>query len=214
MVSREDNMQKKNILIAILSIAILLLVPFTSISGASVGGLSNKVGIVEESNPVIPYHLFDELIELINQLLVDGKEIPYIVDICNEALEMINPIIQKEIFEGICALLELLCLSFGVAVIFLLMLAQAYRDSGQPEIAIIFEALAFPCVIIVTLFLGIAVILFCDFVWDSNQEINILKDIIDLNPQINPESISEIDISAFTEFFKSYEVNGCPCMYE
>ena len=100
-------MQKKNILITIFCVTILLLVPLSNVSGASVGGLNNKVGIVEESNLVIPYHLFDELVVLINQLLVDGKDIPFVVDGCNEALGLIDSIIQMDIIDKICDVLVL-----------------------------------------------------------------------------------------------------------
>jgi hypothetical protein len=214
MVSREDIMQKKNILIAILCVTILLLVPFTSISGASVNGLNTKVEIVDESNPVIPYYLFDELVELINQLLEDGKDVPEVVDMCNEALEVIDSILLMELHQAICAALQLLFWSFMLGGIFLFTLAYIYRDAGQPEIASIFMTLAFACVVIGSTFWVIGLILFCEWAWEILLENDILKNGMGLNPQINPECISEIDISAFTEFFKSYEVNGCPCMYE
>ena len=47
-----------------------------------------------------------------------------------------------------------------------------------------------------------------------DQEINILNNLIGLNSQINLESITEYDITAIQELIKSYELNGCPCMYE
>jgi hypothetical protein len=211
---REEIDMKKNILIAILCVTILLLVPFTSISGASVGGLNTKVEIVEETNPVIPYYLFDELVVLINQLLVDGKDVPEVVDMCNEALEVIDSILLMELHQAICAALQLLFWSFMLGGIFLFTLAYIYRDAGQPEIASIFMALAFACVVMGSTCWVIGLILLCEWAWDILRENNILKNGMDLNPQINPESISEIDISAFTEFFKSYEVNCYPCMYE
>ena len=57
-------------------------------------------------------------------------------------------------------------------------------------------------------------ILLCEWAWDIWWENDILKKGTGLNPQIIPESISEYDITTITEFFKSYELNGCPCMYE
>jgi hypothetical protein len=60
---REDIMQKKNILIAILCVTILLLVPFTSISSASVSGLNTKVEIVEEVYPNIEVMDISKFIE-------------------------------------------------------------------------------------------------------------------------------------------------------
>ena len=48
-------MQKKNILIAILCVTILLLVPLTNVSGASVNGLNTKVEVIEETNPNIVF---------------------------------------------------------------------------------------------------------------------------------------------------------------
>jgi hypothetical protein len=207
-------MKKKNILIAILCATILLLVPFTSISGASVGGLNTKVEIVEEANPDIPYHLFEELVVLINQLLVDGKDVPEVVDMCNEALELIDSILIMELNEEICLKLEALFWGFAGLAIVLVVLAIIFEDEGQPVIASIFMALGEASMIIAAFNWVIGMILFCEWAWEFWWDSNILKKGTGLNPQISPESISEIDISAFTEFVKSYELNGCPCMYE
>jgi hypothetical protein len=209
-------MQKKNILIAILCASILLLVPFSTISGASVGGLNNKVEIVGESNPVIPYHLFEELIELINQLLVDGKDVPEVVDMCNEALELIDSILQMDLHDIICGVFAILFFGFGVLGLFLRELCIIFEGVGFTFLGSIFLSLSMASIVIAITCLFIAMILDCEWAWDiwyfpGN---NILKNGIGLNPQINPENISESDISAFTEFFESYEVNGCPCMYE
>jgi hypothetical protein len=207
-------MQKKNILIAILCVTILLLVPFTSISGASVGELNTKVEIVEEATPVIPYHMFEELVESINQLLIDYGDIPKVVEICNEALELIDPIILGEIHDGICLTLGVLFFTFGFAGIFFFMLGQAYRDSGRPDEAIYYETLATACVVISSMNFVIAFILFCEWAWAFWFENDVLKNQIDLNPQISPESFSEYDITVFQELFKSYEINCLPCMFE
>jgi hypothetical protein len=190
------------------------LVPFTSISGASVSGLNTKVEIVEETNPDIPYHLFDELIELINQLLVDGKDVPEVVDMCNNALELIDSIIQSENLEEICASLELLFWSFAVLAVFLVSLGIMFEWEGYPFLGILFKALGTPCMTIAIICWVIGMILLCEWAYDFWLENDILKKGTGLNPQISPECISEIDLSAFIEFFKSYEVNGCPCMYE
>jgi hypothetical protein len=207
-------MQKKNILIAILCAFILLLVPFTSISGASVGRLNTKVEIVEEADPVIPFYLFDELVELINQLLVDGKDVPEVVDMCNEALELIDSIIQSENLEEICASLELLFWGFGILAVFLVALGLMFEWEGYPLLGSLFKALGEASLIIAAFNWVIGIILLCEWAYDFWLENDILKKGTGLNPQISPECISEIDLSAFIEFFKSYEVNGCPCMYE
>jgi hypothetical protein len=209
-------MQKKNILIAVLCATILLLVPFTSISGASVGGLNTKNIVVGETTPVIPYYLFDELVELINQLLVDGKDIPEVVDMCNEALELIDSILQNELHDIICGGLAILFFGFLVLAIFLLELSNIFEGIGSTFLSSIFLSLSIASIVITISCLFIGMILDCEWAWDIwyFPKNNILKNGIGLNPQINPENISESDISAFTEFFKSYEVNGCPCMYE
>jgi hypothetical protein len=212
--SREDNMRKKNLLIAILCVTILLLVPFTSISGASVGRLNTKVEIVEEANPVIPYHLFEEMVVLINQLLVDGKDVPEVVDMCNEALELIDSILQMELHDTICGVLALLFFGFGVLGVFLLALGLIFGEEVDPLLGSIFIALGTASMIIAMTCFVIATILLCEWVWEIWIENNILKKGTGLNPQINPESISESDISAFTEFLKSYKLNCYPCMYE
>ena len=213
MISREDKM-KKNILIAILCVAILLLVPFTSISGASVGGLNTKVEIVEEANPDIPYHMFEEMVVLINQLLVDGKDVPEVVDMCNEALEMIVSILKMGLHDEICGVLALLFFGFGVLGVFLCGLGIIFGEEVDPVLGSIFIALGTASMIIAMTCFVIATILLCEWVWEIWIENDILKKGTGLNPQISLECFSESDISAFTEFFKSYEVNGCPCMYE
>jgi hypothetical protein len=194
-------MKKKNILIAILFTAIFLLVPLTNVSGGSVGGLNTKEGIVEVANPDIPYHMFEELVELINQLLVAGSDIPFVFDMCNDALEMINPILEWEIFEGICIVTGMLFWTFGIVGI--LLFIRGFRE------------LATYCELICALNLGIGIILFCDWILDViSQENNLFKNGIGLNPQINLENISEYDITVIQEFIQSYELNGCPCIYE
>jgi hypothetical protein len=217
MISEGGNMQKKNILIAILCVTILLLVPLTNVSGASVGGLNTKNIVVEETNPVIPYYLFDELVELINQLLVDGKDVPEVVDMCNEALELIDSILQNELHDIICGGLAILFFGFGVLALFLRELCIIFLEVGFPFLGNIFLSLSMASIVIAIACLFIGMIFDCEWAWDIwhfFQDNNILKNGIGLNSQINPENISESDISAFTEFFKSHEVNGCPCMYE
>ena len=209
-------MQKKNILIAVLCTTILILVPLTNVSGGSIGGLNPKVEIVKEATPVIPYHLFDELIELINQLLVDGKDVPEVVDMCNEALELIGSILQNELHDIICGGLAILFFGFLVLAIFLLELCNIFFEVGFTFLGNIFLSLSTASIVITISCLFIGMILDCQWAWDIwyFPKNNILKNGIGLNPQIKPENISESDISALIEFFKSYELNGCPCMYE
>ena len=192
-------MKKKNILLAILCVTILLLVPLTNVSGGSIGGLNTKVEVVEEANPDIPYHMFEEMVELINQLLIDGRDIPEVVVACNEALEVINPIIQMELFEGICTVTGILFWTFGIVGILLFIRG--------------FRVLATYCELICALNLGIGLIFFCEWaIYFFSQENNLFKNGIGLNPQINLKSISEYDITTIQEFIQPYEVNDCPCI--
>ena len=207
-------MKKKNILIAILCVSILLLVPLTNISGASIGGLNTKDDIVEEAKPVIPYYLFDELIELINQLLVECSHIPEIVNMCYEALEVIDSITQKELFEIICLELGSLFLLLGYGGVILAAVALDCWERGYPIDALEIGALAIACLFFVGIIYGIAKVLNCEWVDNWPPEINILLNEIGLNLQISPDSISDYDISAIQEFIQSYELNGCPCIYE
>jgi hypothetical protein len=186
---------KKNILIAILCVTILLLVPFTSISGASVSGLNTKVEIVEEVNPVIPYNLFEELVESINQLLIDYGDIPEVVDTCNEALEVIDSIIKMDIIEEICLALYVLYNLFLLAMWGCLFFFLSFLLEGNLIEALKSGALCIAWLTIATTRYCIAIVLNCEWPGELNQEINILLNKISLNPQINPESISEYDIT-------------------
>jgi hypothetical protein len=154
------------------------------------------------------------LVELINQLLVDGKDIPEIVDICNEALEVIDSILQMELFEEFCTALGLIFFGLSAGVILLLMLTQGCLDAGYPLEALKCFALCIECLFIMGIIVGIAGILKCAWIDESNQEFNIFKNLIDLYSQIDSDNISEFDITRIHEFIQSYGLNGCPCMQE
>ena len=205
-------MKNKNIFLAILCASILLLVPLTNISGASVGELNTEAEFVEEANTVIPYHLFEELIVLINRLLIDYRDIPEVVVACNEALEVIDSIIQMDNIEEICDRL------WGIGYAFVLIAALAFLEfliyfgNEKYSGALYCMTWAIACFSIVILIEVIGALLKCDWPPELNQKINKLKDIIDLFPQMNLENITEFDITTLQELKKSYEVNSCPCM--
>jgi hypothetical protein len=202
-------MKKKNIFLAILCTSILLLVPLTNISGASVSGLNTEAEFVEEANTVIPYHLFEELIVLINRLLIDYGDIPEVVVACNEALEAIDSIIQMDNIEEICDRLWGIGYAFGLIGLIALFFLIGEEDLFDALYLIGWIIACFSIVIIIEC---IGFLLKCDWPPELNQKINKLKDIIDLFPQINLENITEYDITKLQELIKSYEVNSCPCM--
>jgi len=123
-------MKKKNILIAILCASILLLVPLTNVSGASIGGLNTKDEIVEETNPNIKdmYSIFMEEIEVQKYFglnpddftLEDLRDFVIKIDLLfghypevAESCENIIEILDVE-YPILCELYKLLLLSCGI----------------------------------------------------------------------------------------------------
>jgi hypothetical protein len=190
-------MQKKNISIAILCVTILLFVPFTSISGASIRKFNTKEQVIEEAKPIIQYYFFDELVELINELLVDYRHMPEIADACNEALEVIDSIKLLKYPRLICYLLEDLgYLVFYIAIYFFMI--GTLISTGVPSWAEPFYKI---CTKFYNIYLQI-LIFGAEFdCWEEPVPYNFEIE-TGLNLQTTQFSIS------------NYKLNGCPCMQE
>ena len=101
----------KKLLIAGFFATIMLLVPLSSITGASVNALNTTEEVIEEPYPVIPYYLLDDLYNAINNLLVNYGDDPEVVLLCEEILEMIggpyDTIFCNAIFKIFITIVEL-----------------------------------------------------------------------------------------------------------
>ena len=195
-------MQKKNILIAILCATILMLVPFTSISSASVSGSNTKVEVIEDTYSVIQEYIQEELHELINLLLLNYGHIPQIVAVCNELLELISPDYPGDAFCFMLLVLIRLTL-YVCEFIWYFLLEQGYVGPITWFLYLSFLILAYEIY-----FFGIKV-----NCWDYGEP-TFFKSETGLNLQTILNSISQYDITTIQKLTKLYEVKGCHCIQE
>jgi len=134
-------MKKRNILIAILCVTILLLVPLSNISGASVGGLNIKDEVIEETNPVIPD---SQLEELLFQTIIDianNKEIQNIIQNSHLSMMSSSPFFTKRYLNFAYNIGLILSKTFRMPKINpLLKLYQVSNQEMQKEITAVIES--------------------------------------------------------------------------
>ncbi len=186
----------KKILIASLFATIMLLVPFSSSTGASIGELNIKGEVIGETYPVIPDYLLEELYDLINQLLLYYGHLPEIVAICNEILEIIN---SDDPYPVFCASLGIMLVSIGVWIFIFDGLAFYWKDKDPNMYQFFFTLSVIVQEMILLLFvIGIFV---CG--WDLPPPPGKLEIETGFNLQATQNSINEL--------IQSNEVNMCPC---
>jgi hypothetical protein len=188
---------KKKILIAGFFASIMLLVPFSSISGGYVVVNSNTIEENVEAYPVIPDYLLEELMDKINYLLANYDNEPEVVEICNEILEVINPDNTFDIL-GFCDMLYEVFRSVTDFSEFAKSQAIYYKDKDLAmylyyiTLASIFEVIS---MYIFTLGLFFR----C---WGGSPN-TLIDSESGLNLQLTQQSI--------TGLTQSQEVNMCPC---
>jgi len=194
-------MKKKNILIAILCVTILLLVPLSNVSGVSVDGLNTKDEVIEDANPVISivdiklikdFQELDIPTENLDEFtLEDFRDFVIKIDLLfghypevAESCENIIEILDIE-YPILCELYTILLVSCGILNIVvynvLLKLGIYNTPFGQAIEDLMFARLAW---------LFLLAFAFCN---DEEQLVN------------------DLDITEIVNFENS---NQCPCMYE
>ena len=195
-------MQKKNILIAILCVTVLLLVPLSNVSGASVGGLNTKKEVIEEAYPnseVIDISKFIEEFQIQEDLditpddftLEDLRDFvikinllfghyPEVAESCKNIIEILDTPYPK-----LCNLFITLFLVWGVFGAEVINVLKAFGIYETPIGQAIWLLMA-----AILIWLLVGTLCFC---YDEEELVN------------------DFDLNELTSIENS---NQCPCMYE